>query len=408
MTTMAGADLNSRLAASPAKAEGRESPRHLPRYAQYRESGVAWLGELPAHWGARPIKALASLNDDALPETTPPDFELSYVDIGSVSLDAGIERTEDFIFAAAPSRARRLVRDGDVIVSTVRTYLKAIAPIVCPPGNLVVSTGFAVVRPGSMLDSDFAKYALQSEKFVDQVISRSTGVSYPAINASDLARIELPSPPRDEQSAIATFLDRETGKIDALIAEQEKLLTLLAEKRQATISHAVTRGLNPNAPMKDSGVPWLGEVPAHWAVLKIRWIVRSIEQGWSPQCENYPVEDPSEWGVLKVGCVNGGVFNALENKKLPDDLQPFPDYALKKGDLLISRANTRDLVGGAAVVPDDHAKLLLCDKLYRLRVNLEEYDPRFIAAFMVTEKARSQIELQATGPAALCLTSVSR
>jgi type I restriction enzyme S subunit len=241
----------------------------LPRYSDYKDSGLSWLGPVPSHWGAKPIKAIASLNDDALPDTTSPDYHLSYVDIGSVSLGAGIERTEEFAFAAAPSRARRLVRDGDVIVSTVRTYLKAIAPIVCPPENLVVSTGFAVVRPGPMLDSGFAKYALQSQQFVDQVISRSTGVSYPAINAPDLARIELPAPPKEEQSAIAAFLDRETGKIDALIAEQEKLLTLLTEKRQATISHAVTRGLNPNAPMKDSGVPWLGEVPAHWDVRRV-------------------------------------------------------------------------------------------------------------------------------------------
>jgi len=217
------------------------------------------------------MKALASLNDDVLTEATAPDFELSYVDIGSVSLGTGIERTEDFLFSNAPSRARRLVRDGDVIVSTVRTYLKAIAPIVHPPENLVVSTGFAVVRPNSLLDSGFAKYALQSEPFVHQVISRSTGVSYPSINASDLARIELAAPPKVEQSAIAAFLDRETGKIDALIAEQEKLLTLLAEKRQATISHAVTRGLNSNAPMKESGVQWLGEVPAHWEVIPLRW-----------------------------------------------------------------------------------------------------------------------------------------
>jgi type I restriction enzyme S subunit len=259
----------------------------LPRYSKYKDSGAAGVGAVPQHWEVKPVKAVASINDDALPETTDPEFELAYVDIGSVSLDMGIEKTEAFTFKDAPSRARRLVRNGDVIVSTVRTYLKAIAAIAEPPKNLVVSTGFAVVRPLDSIAPGFAKYALQSPAFVDEVISRSTGVSYPAINASDLGRIVLPIPPLDEQSAIATLLDQETAKIDALVAEQEKLLALLAEKRQATISHAVIRGLNPDAPMKDSGVAALGAAPAHWKVQQLRYIAK-IVRGASPR----PAGDP--------------------------------------------------------------------------------------------------------------------
>lgn len=250
----------------------------LPRYLAYRDSGVEWLGELPAHWDVKPIRTLATLNDEVLPESTPEDFEIQYVDIGSVSLIAGIERCEAMAFGASPSRARRVVRHGDVLVSTVRTYLKAIAPIDSPPPNLVASTGFAVVRPKAGQCSTFLKYGLQCESFVQQVIARSTGVSYPAINASELARIPVWAPPLGEQSAIAAFLDRETAKIDALIAEQEALLTLLAEKRQATISHAVTRGLDPNVPMKDSGIPWLGEVPAHWEVLRLARLYREVAE----------------------------------------------------------------------------------------------------------------------------------
>ncbi len=242
----------------------------LPRYPEYKDSGVQWLGAVPSGWNAVRLMWAASVNDDVLPESTSPTLEIQYVDIGSVSLDRGIERTEQFSFSEAPSRARRLVREGDVLVSTVRTYLKAIAPIVSPLDNLVVSTGFAVVRPNGKLQSGYAKYALQASGFVDEVISRSTGISYPAINASDLVRIAIPVPPIDQQSSIATFLDRETVKLDKLIAEQEKLITLLAEKRRATISHAVTRGLNPDTPMKDSGVAWLGFIPAHWEVSQSR------------------------------------------------------------------------------------------------------------------------------------------
>jgi type I restriction enzyme S subunit len=115
---------------------------------------------------------------------------------------------------------------------------------------------------------------MQEEHFIQQVISRSTGVSYPAINASDVAKISLNLPGASEQLSIATFLDHEAAKIDALIAEQQRLIELLQEKRQAVISHTVTKGLNPDAPMKDSGVEWLGEVPDYWRVIPLRWAAK--------------------------------------------------------------------------------------------------------------------------------------
>jgi type I restriction enzyme S subunit len=106
----------------------------FPRYPKYKDSGVEWLGEVPEHWEVKPLKSIASFNDEVLPESFSADEEIEYVDIGSVSLAGGIERTETMGFGDAPSRARRKVRDGDVIASTVRTYLKAIAPVVSPGG----------------------------------------------------------------------------------------------------------------------------------------------------------------------------------------------------------------------------------------------------------------------------------
>ena len=113
---------------------------------------------------------------------------------------------------------------------------------------------------------------------VHEVIARSTGISYPAINTSELVRIHAVLPPHDEQTAIAAFLDNETAQIDTLIAKQERLIATLQEKRQALISHAVTRGLNPNAPMKESGIEWLGEVPAHWGVERNQWLFGEVNE----------------------------------------------------------------------------------------------------------------------------------
>lgn len=198
-----------------------------------------------------------------------------------------------------------------------------------------------------------------------------------------------------EQIIISSFLEHETAKIDILIGKQQQLIELLKEKRQAVISHAVTKGLNPDVPMKDSGVEWLGEIPAHWIVTKIKFLVDKFEQGWSPQCESRLSEE-NEYGVLKVGCVNSGRFNPLEHKALPSSLEPQKQYLLRKNDLLISRANTKDLVGSSAVVEKNYDHLILCDKLYRLTFKLPIIS-YFISEYLRIPPVREQIELSASG-----------
>ncbi len=212
----------------------------LDSNAKMKNSGIEWLGEIPEHWDIRRLKYVSSCNDESLAETTEPDFGLLYVDIGNVDQNAGILTKEQMRFASAPSRARRKVRHGDVIVSTVRTYLRAITSIINPEPNLIVSTGFAVIRPKDGLENTFAAYALRAPYFVDIVVAHSIGVSYPAINASELIALPIALPPLDEQRAIAAFLDRETARIDALIGKIEKSIELLREHRSALISAAVT------------------------------------------------------------------------------------------------------------------------------------------------------------------------
>ena len=241
----------------------------------------------------------------------------------------------------------------------------------------------------------FASYCLRAKGFIKEVVARSVGVSYPAINSSDLVNITIPSIEYVEQVKIANFLDHETAKIDSLIAKQEKLIELLKEKRQAVISHAVTKGLNPDVTMKDSGVEWLGEVPEHWQCIKIKHITTTFEQGWSPQCDSRPAES-HEYGVLKVGCVNGGSFRSSENKALPPELEPRLQYLIQKDDLLISRANTKELVGSASVVNGDYPNLILCDKLYRLRFS-KNVLPEMVSLYLSIGAVRKQIELGATG-----------
>ncbi|WP_454288233.1 restriction endonuclease subunit S [Rhizobium arsenicireducens] len=197
------------------------------------------FGELPEQWQHPPLWAVATCNDEVLGEGTDPEKEIVYLEISGVTAGVGITDVTEMTFSEAPSRARRKVQAGDVVVSTVRTYLRAIAPVVDPPENLIVSTGFAVLRPRTVT-SEYLGYVVQAESFVSEVIARSVGVSYPAINSGDLVKIKIPYPPLAEQRAIASFLDRETAKIDALLEEQKRLINLLKEKRQALISTAVS------------------------------------------------------------------------------------------------------------------------------------------------------------------------
>ena len=189
----------------------------------------------------RKLKYLASVNDDVLDENTDVEFEMRYIDIGNVDSSGRISEIASFKFGDAPSRARRLVRDGDVIISTVRTYLQAITQIREPPENLVVSTGFAVVRPlQDRFDARYCRFALREPNFLAEVEKRSVGANYPAINVVDLADILIPVHSLPQQRAIADYLDRETARLDTLEVKIQGTIALLKERRAAIIAAAVT------------------------------------------------------------------------------------------------------------------------------------------------------------------------
>jgi type I restriction enzyme S subunit len=206
-----------------------------------KDSGVEWIGEVPEHWEVKPIKIIASCNDDSLPESFSPDTPIRYVDISSVSHDAGIAEPEPMLFGDAPSRARRKARAGDVVVSTVRTYLKAVAAVDDAHADCVYSTGFAVLRPRKEhLVPEFLKWLVLNELLIQAIESHSEGLSYPAINASELINLKTTLPSLSEQARIASILDRETARIDALIGKTQRGIDLLKERRSAFITAAVT------------------------------------------------------------------------------------------------------------------------------------------------------------------------
>ena len=301
---------------------------------------------IPEGWSEAPLKDVVTFCTDSLPENTSPDFRFRYVDIGSVELGKGMTGFQEMSFSEAPSRARKRVRKGDTIVSTVRTYLKAIAHVDEDKG-LIVSTGFSVLRPKTMLPR-YLTYLMESNFVCDEIDKLSWGVSYPAISESLMGRIHAPIPPFSEQKIITKELDEELGMIDEASDTLEQQVRALERYRSSIINEAVTKGLNSNVPMKPSGVEWMGDIPSEWSITKLKYIARTCN-GLDYDSED--VCSPDDSGATLVvrssNISNGEMIHADDvfvNTKIPDSVQ------LRKDDLVIVRANgSPSLVGKSAL-----------------------------------------------------------
>ena len=203
-----------------------------------KDSGIEWIGEIPEDWNIERLKKKCLLNNLTLTNETDMDYEFDYVDISSVSLERGIEKYEHMFFKDAPSRARRIVNQNDVIISTVRTYLKAIATIPNKK-DVIVSTGFAVLTPKD-IDSKYLGYIVKSEYFINMVSLNSKGISYPAINSSDLINLSIIIPPLIEQKEIVNYLDENVLKIQKIIDDINHNIKLLKENKKSLIYNVVT------------------------------------------------------------------------------------------------------------------------------------------------------------------------
>ncbi|MEF1201195.1 restriction endonuclease subunit S [Vibrio owensii] len=355
-------------------------------YSAYKDSKLDWLGQIPSHWDLVKLGACFKERNE----------KVSDKDFAALSVTKnGILPQMEHVAKTDAGDNRKKVCIGDFVINS-RSDRKGSSGTSDYDGSVSL---ISIILEPRLYDPRFAHHLLRSYNFQEEFYKYGKGIVADlwSTRYSDMKNIFVPLMPIAEQKAIATFLDRETQRIDSLIEEKQTFIKLLKEKRQALISHVVTKGLNSNVEMQDSGIEWIGQVPKHWVVKKIKYDVLGIEQGWSPQCESTPVQDDHTWGVVKVGCVNRGIFNPEQNKKLPEELEPRKEYIIKKGDLLVSRANAKEWVGSAAVPDRDYDNLLLCDKIYRIKLDLEKADPEFFAYYLASDQAREQIEIDATG-----------
>ncbi|WP_313057656.1 restriction endonuclease subunit S [Stutzerimonas nitrititolerans] len=264
MTNLSGANLNNGAAVGP-QGEGRDSPSRFPKYPEYKNSGHEWVGEIPSHWyvyrsknifSERNVKALesdeqltASQKYGVIPQRL--FSELEGQKVMQVILGRDILKKAEV---------------NDFVIS-MRSFQGGLE--FCSYSG-AVSSAYVPLYANREIDNRFFKHLFKSVSFISALQNTSNLVrDGQALRYNNFVQLSLPFPSLNEQRTIGAFLDHETARIDALIEDQQRLIELLKEKRQAVISHAITKGLDPTVPMKDSGVEWLGEVPAHWKVSKL-------------------------------------------------------------------------------------------------------------------------------------------
>lgn len=338
----------------------------------------SWKSNVPESWSIIPLKFITSYNDEKLSELSDPDLIFDYIDIGSVSYENGIETVQRCCFKDAPSRARRVVRENDVILSTVRTYLKAGAIIPEHDRLMIVSTGFITIRAKETILSQYLKYLILSHGFVSEVECRSYGSNYPAINPVEIENITVPLPDIKSQESITSFLDARCSSIDSAISKHQQIIEKLEEYRKAVITQAVTKGLNLNVEMKDSGNMIIGTIPSSWQCPPLKMLLSDNENNMrvGPFGSSLPsriFQDDGPW-VYNQRCVLDNNFEATDVHIPEWKFEEMKSFAVYPGDMLIT---TRGTIGKVAIVPHDAKKGILHPCLIRFRLDnakiLNEY-----------------------------------
>lgn len=365
----------------------------FPRYPAYKDSGVEWLGEVPEHWEILPLKRKVRLLTEKSERRDNP-VALENIEGWSGRL---IETETEFEGEGVAFQA------GDILFGKLRPYL---AKVYLADRNGEAIGDFHVMDPNEDVCPRLLQYQLLTREVIDLVNGSTYGAKMPRASWQFLGSLDLPLPPIIEQDPIACFLDHETAKIDALIAEQQRLIELLQEKRQAVISHAVTKGLNPDAPMKDSGVEWLGEVPEHWEVTRLGRIAAEIND------INHEMPEAVAQGVPFLSAKdlddNGNIHFDGDIKQISE--QDFDRLSKKicprKGDIIYSRIGT---IGRACIV-ESETKFLVSYSCCVIRVSRQGVVLSFLRDLLASDLilTESKARIRAMGQPDLGLGEIKK
>jgi type I restriction enzyme, S subunit len=359
----------------------------LGPYPEYKPSGVEWLGDIPADWQMKRLRFVAPASDqklDAKPAGTP-YLGLENIEsrTGRLLLDVPTETVYSSVVA---------FRRGDVLFGKLRPYL---AKVVRPDFDGVATTELLVLRPVSGVRSDFLCFRLLSPDFIGLVNSFTYGVKMPRASGEQVGNVAVAVPPIEEQRAIADFLDRETARTEGMVAKKERLIDLLQEKRTTLISHAVTKGLNPNAPMKDSGVEWLGQIPAHWEMKRLRNVAEKLQTG--PFGSQLHAQDYSAGGIPVINPANIEGGRLVADAACAIDVNTFQRlsrHRLREGDIVFAR---RGEMGRCGLVTTAEDGWLCGTGSLLLRCDRRSCESRFLNLVLSTTGVRDWLSLESVG-----------
>ena len=314
----------------------------FPRYPTYKDSGVEWLGEVPDEWDICEGKRVFCSRRQIALESDPQLAASQKFGVIPQSLMMELNDSK-VMLALKGTESFRHVEENDFVIS-LRSFEGGIEH-----SNYrgCVSPAYTVLHATKPVESGFFRHLFKSGPYVSALQSTTDSLrDGKSISYQQFGAIPVPLPPLGEQQAIATFLDHETTKIDALVAEQENLIALLKEKRQAVISHAVTKGLDPTVPMKDSGIEWLGEVPAHWEVIHFRRCVSIAEGQVNPEVEPY-----RDMPLIAPNHIESGSGRILNIETAAEQHAESGKYLCRKGDVIYSKI--RPALRKACISPED-------------------------------------------------------
>jgi type I restriction enzyme S subunit len=343
---------------------------------------VEWLGKIPCDWDCVRLKFASELSGV---KVAPSNAE-RYVGLENVQSNSGkFISTEEI----TPEGMSNAFSCGDVLFGKLRPYL---AKSWLADFSGICSSEFLVLT-SRKVDAKFLHYFTLTEEFIEQVDSSTYGSKMPRASWDFIGLLDIPVPPH-ESKKIAEFLDHETAKIDALIEKQQRLIELLKEKRQAVISHAVTKGLNPNVLMKDSGVEWLGNIPKEWEALCFGRLIIKAELG-----ENYDSAEGNEGTpVLKMGNLDRGFVKLEKLECLPAEIKISESAVLKNGDFLFNTRNSLDLVGKVSIWRGELPKATFNSNILRIDFNsLLVETTSYMNYFFNSDLGLSQLRVLAKG-----------
>ena len=347
---------------------GKTRPRRFRPYSEHRNSGVEWLGEIPAHWSTKRLKFLGPARISKL-DTKPDDAV--YVGLEHVESWTGrllLETQPESVDSVVSSFAA-----GDVLFGKLRPYLAKAAR---PDFDGVCTSEILPLRPAPGCFQSYMMYCLLNAPYIRWLDSLTYGTKMPRVNPEQVGSSRAPVPPEPEQHAIAAFLDRETAEIDGLVEREERLIELLQEKRAALITRAVTRGLDPNVPMKDSGVEWLGEIPAHWDIAPV---YARYEVALGKMLDTKRVTGESSGRYLRNVDVQWDAVNVEDLPKMDFPSSERNRYLLRPEDLLVCEGGE---VGRTAIWDGELDECFYQKAIHRVRPWSDSEIPRFFYFLM--------------------------